>query len=85
MRAPIIAAALLAACLPGVAAEPDPLSGMCDEGNTVGDALRHATGECGGTVEPWQCLGGAQGSKTYHVGPYDVVVNQCESGLPDIW
>ena len=53
-----------------------------DCSDAVGGALEDTTGDCGGTVEPWHCLGGSGTTKTYSVGPYDVVLHMCRPPGP---
>lgn len=79
-RVALVAGPLIVAILAMPSASADPFTDDCSD--AVGAALEDATGDCGGTVEPWQCLGGSGTTKTYSVGPYDVVLHMCRPPGP---
>ncbi len=74
MRAYIIAAALFAAMI-AVPAQADPGPSVCD--TAARDAIETATGSCGGTIDPFMCLGGGGSSRTISAGGYSVVILVC--------
>ncbi len=74
MRLYILAAALMLAAF-AMPTQAEPTPDVCD--TAAGDALEDRTGSCGGTVEPWQCLGGSGSSRTVSAGPFDVVIMFC--------
>ncbi len=74
MRAYILAAALFAAMI-AMPAQADAGPDICS--TAAGDAIESATGTCGGTVEPWMCLGGSGSHRDVDAGPYKVRLNIC--------